>query len=178
MRTRRGCNGEEATRGPSRPALRPLPSGWLCGGLGDGLAATGPGVDGADAGGAAVRVLDKGAGESGATRVSPHRHRKDANHNHICLALTASGWYVQDTSSTNLGYDAILVKAGRIVLVEIKDGSKPPSAQKLTPHEEQVHAALARCGVTVELLTCLEDLAVLDRPHRGGSYDSRQRGWR
>jgi hypothetical protein len=105
--------------------------------------------------------------------MAPHRHRKDTNHNSLVAALQQSGWYVQDTSSTNLGYDCLIAKGGRFIPVEIKDGSKPPSAQKLTPHESAVHADLARFGVEVVLLTKMDDLYSLERPSRPGSYYDR-----
>ena len=98
--------------------------------------------------------------------MTPRRHRKDANSDDIQDAAEPCGWLWQDTSQTDLGYDAILVKGGRSVYVEVKDGSKPPSEQRLTPHEEQVHAQLSRYGVTVELLTCIGDLQVLERPQQ------------
>ena len=103
----------------------------------------------------------------------PHRHRKDSNHNALAAELTARGWYVQDASQTGLGYDLLIAKAGRLLPVEIKDGEKSPSRQRLTPHEKAVHASLGLHGVEVLLLTCSEDIEQLERPRRAGSYDDR-----
>ena len=102
------------------------------------------------------------------------RHRKDANQAALLEAAERIGWCALNASQSNLGFDAILVKAGRIVLAEIKDGDKPMSAQKLTPHEQDVHAKLKAHGITVEILTSEADVIALERPHRRGSYDDRQ----
>ena len=81
------------------------------------------------------------------------KHRKDGNHDDVKAALEAMGYLVLDTSQTNLGFDMICVKHGAARFVEVKDGSLPPSRQKLTPHEQKVHQQLRARGVTVELLT-------------------------
>lgn len=92
-------------------------------------------------------------------------HRKDANHAQIRQAAERMGFYFWDASQSSLGVDAFLVKAGRLVPVEVKDGSKPPSAQQLTKHEQRVHIDLMQHGVRVILLTCIEDLCQLERAH-------------
>ena len=64
--------------------------------------------------------------------------RKDANHNAIEDHLERLGWSVFDTSGLGYGFPDLLVgKPGFCAVVEIKDGSKPPSDRKLTPAEEQ-----------------------------------------
>jgi len=100
------------------------------------------------------------------------RHRTDTNQQQLRDAAEQLGWLWLNASQTNLGFDAILVKGGRVVLAEVKDGSKPPSAQQLTPHERDTHMLLERHGVIVELLTCVDDLAVLGRERSGrrGGY--------
>lgn len=95
-----------------------------------------------------------------------HTHRLDANHRAIQQIAEQIGWYFWDCAQTGLGVDAILIKGGRIVVAEIKDGAKPISAQRLTPHEKAVHAKLKAHGVTVEILTCPEDVLMLERPQR------------
>ena len=92
------------------------------------------------------------------------------NHKAIRQELEARGWLWQDTSQTHLGYDAIIHKGGRSTFLEIKDGTKPLSQQRLTPHETTVHAKLAAQGITVEIITCSEDLDVLERPQRGRAW--------
>ena len=105
-------------------------------------------------------------------------HRKDANHDLVRKTVEAHGWLWEDTAQTALGYDALVTSPGgeRTVRLELKDGSLSPSRQKLTPHEEATHEKLARYGVAVELIRCVEDLEILFRPTREGSYDSRQIG--
>lgn len=65
--------------------------------------------------------------------------RKDANHNSIGDYLRALGWSVLDISSAGNGIpDMAVGRPGFAALIEVKDGSKPPSARTLTPKEEQV----------------------------------------
>lgn len=85
------------------------------------------------------------------------RHRKDANHDPIQARLEELGWYCQDTSQTNLGYDIIAARDGRLELVEIKDGDLPPSRQDLTQHEARVMWEFAQVGVTVRVLRSVAD---------------------
>jgi hypothetical protein len=91
------------------------------------------------------------------------RARTDANHREVITAIRRAGCRVWDTSRVGGGFPDALVAArgNRLVLLEIKDGSKVPSARKLTPAEaifhrdwsehvaivETVEQALAACGV-------------------------------
>jgi hypothetical protein len=64
--------------------------------------------------------------------------RKDANHNDVTAYLENRGWSVFDTSGLGYGFpDALVGKPEFCAVVEIKDGSKPPSARKLTPDEQR-----------------------------------------
>lgn len=103
-----------------------------------------------------------------------HTHRLDANHRSLRRVAEQVGWLWLDCAQTGLGVDALLIKGGRIVVAEIKDGQKPMSQQKLTPHEKLVHARLKAHGITVEILTSEADVIAMERPHRRGSYDDRQ----
>lgn len=63
--------------------------------------------------------------------------RVDANHAEIVAAFRQLGYSVADTSRLGNGFpDLVVAKAGRTVLVEVKDGAKPPSARKLTEDEQ------------------------------------------
>ena len=65
----------------------------------------------------------------------------DANQSAIVAALRKAGAKVFVTSSFGKGFpDLIVGHRGRILLVEVKDGSKPPSAQQLTPAQVKFHA--------------------------------------
>jgi hypothetical protein len=69
----------------------------------------------------------------------------DANHGEIVKALRSAGCGVLDLSAVGNGCPDLLVHAPTFpacrtaYLLEIKDGSKPPSARKLTPEQEKFH---------------------------------------
>ncbi len=66
----------------------------------------------------------------------------DANQPAIVDGLRRLGYRVQSLASVGQGVPDLLVGCpdGRLVLLEVKDGAKPPSARKLTPDEEAWHA--------------------------------------
>lgn len=67
--------------------------------------------------------------------------RVDANQPAIVEALRKMGATVLHLHTIGKGAPDIAVGyKGKNALVEIKDGSKPPSARKLTPDEEKFHA--------------------------------------
>ena len=61
--------------------------------------------------------------------------RVDANHAEIVKLFRSIGWQVLDVSQLKNCCDIVVSKAGRTIMVEIKDGAKPPSARKLTGGE-------------------------------------------
>lgn len=61
----------------------------------------------------------------------------DANQPTIVKELRKLGWYVLLVSQLKNCCDIIISKNGRTVAVEIKDGSKPPSARKLSEGEQK-----------------------------------------
>ena len=61
--------------------------------------------------------------------------RVDDNQSEIVKAFRDLGWYVLIISQLKNCCDIIVSKNGRTVAVEIKDGSKPPSQQKLSKGE-------------------------------------------
>ncbi len=62
--------------------------------------------------------------------------RKDANHDEVVLAFKALGFTVQETHMhRGLGFDCIVSKGRQVLFIEIKDGTKPPSARKLEASE-------------------------------------------
>ena len=86
------------------------------------------------------------------------RARVDANHAQIRSALRAAGWTVVDCAGVGSGFpDLLIAKHGRLVMVEIKDGAKVKSAQKLTLDEQQFHASMAAAGVIVSVITSVEE---------------------
>jgi len=66
--------------------------------------------------------------------------RIDANQPIIVKAFRDLGWTVAHTHTVGAGFpDIVCSKSGTTILVEIKDGSKPPSARKLTKPEQDFH---------------------------------------
>ena len=64
--------------------------------------------------------------------------RVDANHADIIAAFRSFGFSVADTSRLGSGFpDCVIARNGITGLVEIKDGSKPASARRLTDDEER-----------------------------------------
>lgn len=62
----------------------------------------------------------------------------DANQEQVVSALRAAGATVQSLAAMGNGVpDLLVVFRLNLFLLEIKDGSKPPSAQKLTPLQKQ-----------------------------------------
>jgi hypothetical protein len=85
------------------------------------------------------------------------RKRTDANQSAVVDALRRCGWFVHVTSHAGDGYpDLTIARGGRLLLVEVKDGSKPPSARALTPDEARVHQAFASKGVAVRVVESVE----------------------
>jgi hypothetical protein len=63
--------------------------------------------------------------------------RIDANHAEIVSALRRTGCSVQSLAGVGVGCPDILAgRSGVMVLMEIKDGAKPPSARRLTAAQE------------------------------------------
>ena len=66
--------------------------------------------------------------------------RVDANQREVVAALRGAGATVQPLHAVGEGCPDLLVgKDGKNWLIEVKDGNKPPSAQKLTPQQEIWH---------------------------------------
>lgn len=67
--------------------------------------------------------------------------RVDSNHGEIAAAATAIGAMVVDLSRAGDGIPDLLIGwRGLWLLVEVKDGRKPPSARALTPDQVEFHA--------------------------------------
>lgn len=68
--------------------------------------------------------------------------RVDVNQREIVKTLRKMGFTVLILSMVGKGCPDILVGAfGKNILIEIKDGNKPPSGRKLTEHEQIFHDA-------------------------------------
>ena len=64
--------------------------------------------------------------------------KTDSNHSEIVAAFRTLGCSVVSLASLGGGVgDALVGFGGFCICVEIKDGSKPPSARRLTPDQER-----------------------------------------
>lgn len=73
-------------------------------------------------------------GRSGTTR------RKDGNHESVMEALRAASMRPHSTSALGCGFPDIVVGfRGVNVMLEVKDGDKPPSGRVLTAEEVKFH---------------------------------------
>ncbi len=83
--------------------------------------------------------------------------RVDGNHAAIVEALQKAGWLVQSLAAVGNGVPDLLVcsPSGDIRLIEVKDGSKPPSKRELTTEQLAWHWRWQRARVRV--VTSAED---------------------
>ncbi len=65
--------------------------------------------------------------------------RRDANERGVIDALRACGAYVKQINDEG-AFDLLVFYRGHTLLLEVKDGDKPPSARALTPAEAKFHA--------------------------------------
>ena len=64
--------------------------------------------------------------------------RRDANERRVIDALRACGAYVKQINDEGLA-DLLVYYRGHTLILEVKDGDKPPSARALTPAEQKFH---------------------------------------
>lgn len=83
-------------------------------------------------------VLCAVPGEVCVSSPSRYRQRKDANQAEIVKALEAIGC---DVIVMHSPVDLLVGRSFRTMLLECKDGSKPPSARRLTKEQLQFHAS-------------------------------------
>lgn len=65
--------------------------------------------------------------------------RRDANERSVIDALRACGAYVKQINDEG-AFDLLVFYREHTLLLEVKDGDKPPSARALTPAEAKFHA--------------------------------------
>lgn len=66
-----------------------------------------------------------------------------------------------DTASFGMPLDLLVFWRGQTLLVEIKDGSKPPSRRKLTTDEIRLHEDAASRGVKIHIVETVEQAYAL-----------------
>ncbi len=64
--------------------------------------------------------------------------RRDANEQDIIKAMREAGAYVKVINDEGL-FDLLVSYRGETLLIEVKDGAKPPSARRLTDAEQKFH---------------------------------------
>ena len=64
--------------------------------------------------------------------------RRDANETEIIKAMRECGAYVKQINDEG-AFDLLVSYRGKTLLLEVKDGAKPPSARRLTDAEQKFH---------------------------------------
>jgi hypothetical protein len=64
--------------------------------------------------------------------------RRDDNEKEIVAAMREAGAYVKVVNDEGL-FDLLVSYRGDTLLIEVKDGAKPPSARRLTEAEQKFH---------------------------------------
>jgi len=92
------------------------------------------------------------------------RAKVDANHRAIAWTLKQTGCHVLSLAAVGQGCPDLLVwnpRTEQLHMLEVKDGDKPPSARKLTPHQKRFHA-----DWPVVVVTCIDEaLEVVSGQH-------------
>ena len=97
--------------------------------------------------------------------------RVDANQPEIVAALRKLGFSVQPLHSVGQGCPDLLVgMRGVNLLIEVKDGAKPPSARALTPDQVEWHSAW--CGQVCVAKSVEDVLAIHAAFSGGGAFDA------
>ena len=88
------------------------------------------------------------------------RDRQDANKKQLVDFWRRAGglFYTQPREN---GFDGVAVYRGHVYIVEIKDGSKPKSAQALTENEQEQRAKIEARGVEYHIWRSLDDVVAL-----------------
>jgi len=86
--------------------------------------------------------------------MSRYARKVDGNHAEIVRALALADAMVQSIASVGAGCPDLLVGyKGRWVVMEIKDGSKPPGARRLAECQRIWHLTAKRHGLPVFVVT-------------------------
>ena len=87
--------------------------------------------------------------------------RVDANHGEVIKAFRKLGFSVADTSRLGGGFpDAVISRQNKTAVVEIKDGSKVPSARLLTKPELEFMKEWKGIYLLVESLGQVECISI------------------
>lgn len=90
----------------------------------------------------------------------------DANQSEIVAALRKRGAAVLIVSQLKNAFDILVGFNGRLFIMEIKDGNKPPSAQRLTDGELKSKALFESVGVKYHVINSVESaLETIEKAH-------------
>ena len=103
--------------------------------------------------------------------------RIDDNHGLIRDFFRKAGAHWEDTFQQKNFCDGMLVYRGVTVAVEIKDGSKPPSQQRLTEGEKRFSERWTAHGGKYAVIRSLEDAQGLLNSIRGRLNDATPGEW-
>jgi predicted Holliday junction resolvase-like endonuclease len=85
-------------------------------------------------------------------------NRIDANQTEIVEALRKAGAeWIPTSGDPSIGFDGLVAHQGRLFVVEIKDGSKPASARRLTDRERKRKEQVEYKGVPYNVIESKED---------------------
>lgn len=106
-------------------------------------------------------------GKRGAYKNMRRAARVDANHGAIRQMYRDLGCSVADTFRLGSGFpDLVIALFGQTHLVEVKDGSKPPSERKLTKDEQEFHNSWhAKIWVIKDINDVIEHVSEIRRNH-------------
>ena len=90
-------------------------------------------------------------------------NRKDENHKSVVAHAQSLGFGTLDVSMMKNFCDEIWIRSGMVFFIEIKDGSKPPSARQLTDGEVGFKRKLEAMGGYYKLIESNEDVNELFR---------------
>ena len=86
--------------------------------------------------------------------------RRDDNEKEIVAAMREAGAYVKVINDEGL-FDLLVSYRGETLLIEVKDGAKPPSARRLTDAEQKFHDAWP--GDNLHIINSVEEALALLR---------------
>ena len=85
--------------------------------------------------------------------------KSDANQPEIVKALRKAGWYVLIISQLKNCCDLMISKNGRTIAIEVKDGTKSKSAQKLSEGEAKF---MTQWQGEYKIIASLDDVEALN----------------
>lgn len=83
--------------------------------------------------------------------------KTDNNQSEIVKALRQCGAFVLITSQLKNAFDILVGYRGKLFIIEIKDGNKPPSQRKLTEGELICKQGFESVGINYHVITSVDE---------------------